>query len=346
MDLSRSVHEALCAAPEAAVTLRAPGRLHLGFLDPAGTLGRQFGSLGLVVNGFETHIDISAAPSPQIVAAGVAERAEVERAAACLQLLQHHSGCNAPLRLALLRVLPAHAGFGSGTQLALAIGRAFAQWHGLALSTPQLAQWLGRGARSGIGIAGFDQGGLLVDAGPGADGLSAAVLSRVALPLAWRVIVVQHEAHQGLSGQAEKHAIATLPPLPQALAADICHQVLMRVLPGAAGAEFAPFAAGISHIQRVLGQHFAPAQGGAFTSVEVGHLIDWFERSAPHPVAAGQSSWGPTGFAIVPSAQQADALIDAARAAGVVGAGLTVSTVSGRNSGASIVDHRPSRAPR
>ena len=40
-----------------------------------------------------------------------------------------------PLHLRLVRVLPAHAGFGSGTQLALAIGRAFAQWHGLELST-------------------------------------------------------------------------------------------------------------------------------------------------------------------------------------------------------------------
>jgi beta-ribofuranosylaminobenzene 5'-phosphate synthase len=346
MDLSRSVQETMCAEPEAAVTLRAPGRLHLGFLDPAGTLGRHFGSLGLVVDGFETQIELSAAPSQQIVAVGPAERAELERAAECLRLLQHHSGRNEPLRLRLQRVLPAHSGFGSGTQLALAIGRAFAQWHGLALSTPQLAQWLGRGARSGIGIAGFDQGGLLVDGGPGADGASAVVLSRIALPAAWRVIVVQHEAHQGLSGHAEKHAISTLPPLPQAQAADICHQVLMRVLPGAACAEFAPFAAGITHIQRVLGQHFAPAQGGAFTSPEVGRLIDWIERSAPHPVGVGQSSWGPTGFAIVPSKEQADACVAAARGAGVVGAGLAVSVVSGRNSGASVVDHRPSRATR
>ena len=77
------------ADPLATVTLRAPGRLHLGFLDPAGSLGRRFGSLGLVVNGFETEIELSASRTEQeVTASGPAERAEVERAAAYLHLLQ------------------------------------------------------------------------------------------------------------------------------------------------------------------------------------------------------------------------------------------------------------------
>ena len=41
------------------LTLYAPGRLHLGFLDPAGTLGRPFGSLGLVIDGFETVLELA-----------------------------------------------------------------------------------------------------------------------------------------------------------------------------------------------------------------------------------------------------------------------------------------------
>lgn len=347
-----SAPQAMLADPHAALTLRAPGRLHLGFLDPAGSLGRRFGSLGLVVNGFETEIELSASPSgPEVTSgvAGPAEPAEVERAAAYLQLLQRHSGRHEPLRLRLVRLLPAHAGFGSGTQLALAIGRAFAHWHGLDVSTPTLAQWLGRGVRSGIGIAGFDHGGLIVDGGPGADGASAAVLSRIPLPAAWRVVVVQDSAHRGLSGTEELLAmatLATLSPLPQALAADICHQVLMRVLPGAAGAEFAPFAAGITRIQRVLGEHFASAQGGAaFTSAAVGRLIEWIARDGGHVAATGQSSWGPTGFAILASQAQAEAVVDAARAANVIAASLTLRIVSGRNAGATLVDQRPAPHP-
>lgn len=43
-----------CVRAERACTVRAPGRLHLGFLDPSATLGRAFGNLGLVIDGFET----------------------------------------------------------------------------------------------------------------------------------------------------------------------------------------------------------------------------------------------------------------------------------------------------
>jgi len=329
------------------LTLHAPGRLHLGFLDPAGTLGRPFGSLGLVIEGFETVLELADAERDSITALNPAAQAEVGRVQGHLELLREHTGCRAPLALRLRQVLPAHAGFGSGTQLALAVGRAFVHWHGLDVDSATLAGWLGRGLRSGIGIAGFDQGGLLLDGGPGPDGAAAPLLARLALPEAWRVLVVQDTSLQGLSGVHEKEAIVALPPLPQATAAAICHQVLMRVLPGAASADFAAFAAGVTHVQQLLGEHFAPAQGGAaYTSKAVGQLVQWLAEAsrgrapvgaeAPHGAAVGQSSWGPTGFAILPSAAAAEAAVAAARAAGLVHAGLNLQIVRARNHGATL----------
>lgn len=342
MDRPRNIPEAGFFDRPVAVALRAPGRLHLGFLDPAGSLGRRFGSLGLVINGFETEVEISASPVDRITASGPAAELEIDRAATCLRLLREHSGCSEPLHLRLLEVLPAHAGFGSGTQLALAIGRAFALWNGLSIPTATLAQWLGRGLRSGIGIAGFDHGGLILDGGPGANGAPAAVLSRIPLPEAWRVLVVQDSAQKGLSGEEERQRIAGLPPLPRALAADICHQVLMRVLPGAASGDFAPFAAGITRMQQVLGRHFAPAQGGrAFSSEAVGGLLGWIlQRGGEHAAALGQSSWGPTGFAIFPSQARAEGAIDAMLAANVIAPSLRLRIVSGRNTGVTLLDRR------
>ncbi|MEF7612940.1 beta-ribofuranosylaminobenzene 5'-phosphate synthase family protein [Aquincola sp. MAHUQ-54] len=338
------------AVPREAVTLRAPGRLHLGFLDPTATLGRAFGSFGLVIDGFETAVELSAAPADVLEAATPAAQGELARAARHLEVLRERSGLRTPLRLRLLDVLPAHAGLGSGTQLALAVGRAFAQWHRLDVDTPTLAHWLGRGLRSGVGIAGFDQGGLLVDGGPGADGRPAPLLARLTLPAAWRVLVVQDHSLHGLSGQREKQALAVLPPLPRPLAADICHQVLMRVLPGAAGGEFAPFAAGVSHVQQVLGDHFAPAQGGRYTSPAVGRLLDGIAEAARGPggapgAAVGQSSWGPTGFAILPSEAQAAALVAEAQAAGRVAPGLSLRIVTARDHGACLLDARGHRMP-
>lgn len=325
------------AEARAGVGVRAAGRLHLGFLDPSGTLGRRFGSIGLVIDGFETELELRRADRDVLHADSREAEAELGRAAEHLRVLRERSGRSEPLALHLRRVLPPHAGFGSGTQLALAVGRAFAQLHRLDVDTPTLAQWLGRGLRSGIGIAGFDIGGLLLDGGPGRDGRPAPLLSRVELPQAWRVIVVLDPRSRGLSGEQERAAIASLPPLPQAAAADLCHQLLMRVLPGAALDDFPAFAAGLNRVQQLLGDHFAPAQAGsAWTSAAVGRLMRFWGEQGSDAAALGQSSWGPTGFAIVPSAAAAQRLIDAARAAGAIDAALELHVVAARSRGAQL----------
>lgn len=324
------------------VNVRAPGRLHLGFLDPSGSLGRRFGSLGLVIEGFETEVELSAALVDRVTADTPEGDAELDRAGALLAALRCRTGHDQSLHLRLLGVLPAHGGFGSGTQLALAIGRAYAQWHGLPVDTATLAHWLGRGARSGIGIHGFDQGGLLVDGGPSADGRPAPLLSRIALPDAWRIVVALDTRERGLAGEAEKSAMATLRPMPAAGAAEICHEVLMRVLPGAASAEFESFAAGVSRVQQLLGRHYAAAQNGrAYTSAAVGRLMAW--AGGREPAAIGQSSWGPTGFAIVASQAQAERLVEDAQSAGLVEPGLALRIVAARSRGAAITDTRAAR---
>jgi beta-ribofuranosylaminobenzene 5'-phosphate synthase len=340
------------------VTVRAPGRLHLGFLDPSGSLGRRFGSVGLVIEGFATEVEFGPALVDRVTADTPEGDAQIDRALAHLGTLQRLSGHCEPVHVRLINVLPSHAGFGSGTQLALAIGRGFACWHGLDVDTPTLAHWLGRGLRSGIGIHGFDQGGLLVDGGPGADGRPAPLLARVALPPSWRVVVVQDSRERGLAGGDERAAIAALAPMSGAQAADICHQVLMRVLVGAAGDDFEAFAAGVTQVQRVLGEHYAPVQQGRpYTSAAVGRLMRWVvstERrgdvmtgSVARPAAAiGQSSWGPTGFAIVASQAQAEALATEARAAGLIEPGMTLNIVAARAQGAEIIDTRVARRAR
>jgi beta-ribofuranosylaminobenzene 5'-phosphate synthase len=316
-----------------AVRVQAPGRLHLGFLDPAGTLGRRFGSLGLVVDGPATVVELRRAGHDTASADGAQASGELPRALQHLAALRRATTQTAPLQLRLAEVLPTHAGFGSGTQLALAVGRAFCALFGLDIATAEIARLTGRGLRSGVGIAGFDQGGLLLDGGPRADGAPAALLSRIDLPSDWRVLLVLDPRTRGLSGSDEKQALATLPGLPREAAAAICHEVLMRILPGAAGAEFAPFAAGLTRMQRLLGEHFAPAQqGGIFTSAAVGRALEWV--AAHTPAGIGQSSWGPTGFAVLPSADAAQQIVAAARAAGVVDAALDLRIVGGCSHGA------------
>lgn len=351
--------EAAGPAQGRTVWVEAPARLHLGFLDPAGSLGRPFGSLGLTVSAPVTRLSLAAAAGPanQVAASGPQVPAEdLARAGRHLHELQRRSGRTQALALQLECTLAPHAGLGSGTQLALAVGRAFARWHGLDLPSATLAGWLGRGLRSGVGIAGFDQGGLLLDGGPLADGSPAPLLARLDLPASWRLLLVGDAQCRGLSGSAERSALAALPPLPQAAAAAICHETLMRVLPGAAGAGFAATATGLTRIQTILGEHFAPAQGGdLFVSAAVGRLLRWIAAQAEQPdeglaagdlgAGIGQSSWGPTGFALLPSAARAHRLLDAARAAGQIDAGLSLRIVEPLNRGARVIE-QPARVRR
>ena len=95
-------------------------------------------------------------------------------------------------------------------------------------------------------------------------------------------------------------------------------------------------------MQLLLGDHFAPAQSGSrWTSPAVARLMQWWQASLGDGAAIGQSSWGPTGFAIVPSAAAAQGLIEAAQAAGVVDAALALRVVAGRNHGAVVDPHPP-----
>ena len=93
---------------------------------------------------------------------------------------------------------------------------------------------------------------------------------------------------------------------------------LMQILPGAAEQDFKAFGEGVSKVQAILGDHFAPAQGGGrFTSAAVGHAAERLEALGARGI--GQSSWGPTGFAFATDPDQAEFFAQRARAECEVG---------------------------
>jgi predicted sugar kinase len=87
-------------------------------------------------------------------------------------------------------------------------------------------------------------------------------------------------------------------------------------------------------VQQLLGEHFAPAQGGAYTSAAVGRVVQSIDGAA-----IGQSSWGPTGFAILPSQAAAEAALHALRTDRLLEPGITLSIVAGLNRGALLTEH-------
>jgi beta-RFAP synthase len=328
-------------SPASAVTVDAPARLHLGFLDPSASLGRAFGSVGLTIDTFGTRITAQRADETQIL--GAHTEAQRARIAQYLDVL-HGAYGGPPVAIEVQQAPRAHAGLGSGTQLALAVGTAFVSLLGRSPPTADLARLLGRGARSGIGLLGFDHGGLIVDSGRGRaspDGAGnqprlPSILTRQPFPEAWRILLVDDTRREGLHGDEERRALATLAPFPQTLAAHLCHLVLMLVLPGIAEHDFDAFAKGIGELQQTIGEYFAPVQGGVFSSPAVAAALDAAAAATQHRAGIGQTSWGPTGFAFLRSAQDAERAFAAAKDATRGTSGVVCSVAAGNNRGAAV----------
>ncbi len=288
------------------LTVRAPARLHLGFLDLNGELGRRFGSLGLAIDAYETHLSMKRTTSTRV------SGQEADRAGQVLLRLAAALGDDGSYEVCIEKAIPPHMGLGSGTQLALAIAAALQHLNGTAGDFCEYIKATERGLRSGAGIGLFSTGGFVVDGGRGSQTEIPPIVARVDFPETWRILLISDTATQGVSGTDEATAFTALPQFSRAAAGQICRHVLMQVLPGLAEQDIRAFGGGISAIQEIIGDHFAPVQGGfRFKSRAVEALLQQFARAGA--IGIGQSSWGPTGFAFVANAEEAHRLVAEAR---------------------------------
>jgi beta-ribofuranosylaminobenzene 5'-phosphate synthase len=317
--------------------VQSNARLHLGFLDLNGGFGRRFGSLGLAIDKPVTSLSIARARGISV------EGPESQRVAAHLAVLCSHLKLEPAYKVTIHEAIPAHAGLGSGTQLALTVALALRLLEGLEADTAVDAMLLQRGARSGAGAALFRTGGLIVDGGHIAtppeqsrSGVKSVppILTRLAFPEEWRIILVVDTDVEGVHGADERNAFARLPEFPPAQAGEICRRVLMQALPAVVEGDLVRFGEAITAIQQILGDYFAPAQGGSrFTSGRVAALMHQLQNKGAHGI--GQSSWGPTGFAFAASIDDAERLVAGVREAAAA-TNLKLFIGKGANQGAII----------
>ena len=133
-------------------------------------------------------------------------------------------------------------------------------------------------------------------AGAGTQDRIPPLALRIPFPEDWRVLLLLDQRTQGIHGERELRAFAELPVFPEATAGRLCRVLLMQVVPGLLEGRLGPVAEGIREIQRTVGEHFAPAQGGCFASPAVAAALDWATERGQR--GSGQSSWGPTGFVL------------------------------------------------
>ena len=285
----------MASAAHERVYVEAPARLHFGVLDLRGALGRKFGGIGATAPGPSLLVSADAGDTLHV------SGEDADRAADFARRMLDRFGVAGGARLHVHQMFRSHAGLGSGTQLALAVGRALSDLHGLGARAAAIAAATGRARRSAIGTWTFDGGGLVVEGGrvsrDDGDERVAPLLARVPFPSGWHCVVGVPHAAASLSGSVEAAALAELPAPPDAEVQRVAHLTLMALLPALVDGDLPMFGFALAEIQAVTGGWFAPIQGGVFapgwTEELVRRMKEW------GATGVGQSSWGPTAYGIV-----------------------------------------------
>jgi len=318
------------------VSVSCGARLHFGFCNLSLAHERLYGSLGVGLT--EPRVTVTAERADDVRCDDDLARGFAEAAVDALGV----SGA----KVAVESELPRHAGLGSGTQLALAVLTAVARANDVAPAIAEHAPALGRGGRSGVGLATFRTGGFVLDAGHPSGRFTTERPERgdwdVPAPVAhhdvpddWRFVLVTPETDAGPSDETEDRKMRAVVESASPDVADrVSGVVLRRVLPAVAEGDHERFGAGVEEVGRLNGAWYADEQGGVYRP-PVGELVAALSES-PAVAGAGQSSWGPTAYAVT-DADRAGAAERAARdalaAAGVEG---TVRVVAGRNRGRTV----------
>lgn len=283
-------------SPES-VTVWSGARLHFGPLSYLPRMGRHFGGVGLMLSKPEQMVrvvnrhhagDIRMPESLQQLVRRLEEKfPESKRGAA--------ASIDLPL--------PRHLGLGSGTQLALAVTEAWLALNGRTATLPELLRLAGRGKRSGIGAFGYLQGGFIVDAGHRAESELPDLACRIDYPPEWAILLVLPRGETGLHGTGEEQQFAELPEMPEAVSGTLCRLVLTEVLPALRSQDFAPFSQAMREYGEIVGDFFAPRQGGRFSSPVIRAIAEALESQWGGPLL--QSSWGPGTAALCGSVAEA-----------------------------------------
>jgi beta-ribofuranosylaminobenzene 5'-phosphate synthase len=291
------------------VTVRAPSRLHFGMFSFGRVDERQFGGVGAMIDTPGLLLRVANASQWQVTGP-LRERSEAIAARVLDQLgVVQHPACRVEIVDAPLE----HVGLGTGTQLALAVTAALNAFLGNGPRKPiALAQLAGRAERSAVGTYGFANGGLLVEAGKRPGDRVSPLVARVELCSEWRFVLIVPSGEQGKHGVDERRAFDQLPPVPPEVTASLCGECLLHLLPAAQEQRFDDFAASLYAFGHQAGMCFAKFQAGAFATTRLAQLVEKIRSTGIQGV--GQSSWGPTLFALLPSEAAARQSIETWRA--------------------------------
>jgi len=268
---------------------------------------RQYGGAGLMIKKPDLVIELS--PAQDFSATGLmADKAiafahQFAKSAVQTGLADRVD----PVEICVVHAPRAHTGLGTGTQLGMAVARAMAEMIGRDdLSVAQLALMVERGKRSAIGTYGFEHGGFIVEGGKLNPEEISPLLLHQPSPSDWRFVLITPQSLQGLADDREIRAFAKLPPIPRDVSAEMCRLLLLELVPAMKACDVQGFGEALYELQQHVGRTFAAAQGGIYADPLLDQIVQFVRDQGTAGV--GQSSWGPTLYAVTACQEQAEQL--------------------------------------
>lgn len=269
------------------IRIETGARLHFGLLDTSA----PFGGLGVMIDQPATIVELSSAD------AFFADDAITDRALPIAKrICQTIGGESLPeVAIRVIQSAPQHCGFGSGTQLSLAIAEGLCRFVDRAFSPEVLAYELAqRGRRSAVGVHGFFHGGLIFESrGDSATGLNP-IQQRIELPSEWRVVLLRPTTDSPTVSGVHESKQFTRVQSTSRVGNMLCAKITEEILPAAAAGDFTRFARSLESYNFASGMLFAGVQDGPYNGKAVTGLIAALKSRGA--IGVGQSSWGPGVF--------------------------------------------------
>ncbi len=285
------------------IVLSTPARLHFGLIDMNGEIGRIDGGIGLSLE--SPHTLIEATKADDIQAECKDEPEIIARVVEAVQKVCGRYGIGGAHVNVSERPLP-HVGLGSATQTLVGAAHAVCMLYGLKRPSLELAQIVGRGGTSGIGVAAIESGGFILDGGhhfrrgkkskhhytPSSATIGVEpppVLMRHDFP-DWDILITV-PLGEGASGLREVTLFKVVCPLPLEEVQRMCHIILMQMTPAVIEGDLETFGRSMVTFQE-LG--FKVFEFRAQTEL----LMDCLQFLKDNGgIGVGMSSWGPALFA-------------------------------------------------
>tara|TARA_B100000035_G_C20983388_1_gene546586 strand:+ start:367 stop:1326 length:960 start_codon:yes stop_codon:yes gene_type:complete len=270
--------------------LFSPARIHLGFLELDQTLPRFFGSMGLTVSNFCFEVQISKSKNLNVVTEHENLKKKTLDIFYKFKKKYDVNFCNIKIK----KIIPSHIGLGSGTQFSLTIGYLISKINNLNISIDEIALFLNRGNRSGIGVQSFKEGGFTIDIGKKKDANNLPLkLTNIKWPQDWKIILLFDLKGDNVFGENEISKFEEVNKRYRSKFNYNYSTLFLKILPGIIEKDFNSFTEGIQLIQSNMSEIFYK-NSKKFSSKNINYIFDYLRKKKIK--GFGQTSWGPTGF--------------------------------------------------